>query len=331
MTYSNRVALCVLTCAALLLGACALPTTYTPSPLPSSTDEEVPYTAAAATIAAQLTDIAIVNTTGIVPDDGNQESTPADGAKNIDASATLPSTSTPLPSKTPLPSDTPTPSDTPEPSLTPTITNTAEPTEVVIESEEDDPTAELGEPDWQDNFESAANWALYNDEHVEMRITANNRLEMTSLEADKWESWMLMVNSPMLENFYLEAVASPGECFGSDRYGLVARSARSAKQFYAFGLTCDGRYSFRVWDGETFTNILGWTPSNSINTGTEVTNILGMKAEGNQISLFVNDKYLTTIQDETFTQGMFGLFVGGPDTAGFSAWFDQVSYWELFQ
>jgi hypothetical protein len=189
------------------------------------------------------------------------------------------------------------------------------------------PEVDLGEPDWQDTFKNASNWPIYTDEHVKMRITDDNKLEMISLQADKWESWML--TQPLLENFYLETIATLGECAGLDRYGLMLRATPNAKKGYFYGLTCDGHYSFRIWNGETFVMLTAWTSSELINTGEGATNVLGIHVEGDQFRLYVNDQPLTTVQDDTFTEGLFGLFVGGPNTAGFKVWFDEISYWEL--
>jgi hypothetical protein len=323
MKYSFRVALLSFVCLATLLAGCSLPTTYTPSPEPIETEEEDDqYAAAAATIAAQLTDIAVANTTEVVPAEDTPESPSTSQPTQSDAEATFPPTSTPLPTNTPLPSDTPIPTDTLEPSPTSPPTNTAAPTQV-----DDDPIAQLGEPDWRDTFENASNWPIYSDEDVEMRITEENRLRMTSLQADTWESWM--VSRPILENFYLEVIASPGECSGFDRYGLMARAASNASRQYLFGLTCDGKYSFRIWNGEAFVMLVPWTANSAINTGEEATNRLVLLAEGSSFTLYVNGEPLNTIQDDTFAEGTFGLFIAGLVTDNFNVWFEEVSYWEL--
>jgi hypothetical protein len=110
---------------------------------------------------------------------------------------------------------------------------------------------------------------------------------------------------------------------------LLARATADAKNGFLYGVTCDGRYSFRIWNGVTFTMIVPWTPSASINTGEDVTNVLGLMAEGNTFSLYMNGELLTTVQDDTFSQGLIGLYIGGLVTDNFTVWFDEVSYWEL--
>jgi hypothetical protein len=150
---------------------------------------------------------------------------------------------------------------------------------------------------------------------------------MKSLNADKWDSWM--VSWPELTDFYLEVLATPGECKGLDRYGLIARAAPNASAAYVFGVSCDGRYSLRIWNGEKYVMLNEWTASPSIRTGAEQTNRLGFMAKGDKISLYVNGNLLSEVVDDTFTEGAFGLFSGAVSTPGFTVWFDDVAYWDL--
>ena len=97
---------------ALLLEACQLPATYTPTP---DVDEPV-FTSAAQTIEAQLTDmVGFATQTAFAA--GAGAARPA--ASQEAPAETLPATSTPMPTKTPLPSDTPIPSHTLEPTIAP--------------------------------------------------------------------------------------------------------------------------------------------------------------------------------------------------------------------
>jgi hypothetical protein len=305
ITKSQRLLFPFLLTYVIILAACRLPAAYTPTP--GSMDSPV-YTSAAETIAAEITSVVNLATQTAF-------SSGAGTAQAIAATETLPATSTPMPTKTPQPSDTPQPTDTLEPS--PTLPPTEMP---------DDPRASLGEPTWSDGFEDAFNWPLYNDDHVEMQI-ANGLLLMTALYADKWDSWMLTKQSPT--NFYLELSAYPAvECGYLDRYGVMLR-APDSNQGYLFGFSCDGQYSFRIWNGEKFYYPIPWDTSSHILKGPGKTNHLGIMAEGNLFSLYANGKLLTAIKDDTYTDGQIGVFVGAVKTAGFTASFDEIAYWEL--
>ncbi len=288
-----------------LAAACNAPLRPSTKPVPSNPEQ----TTTAQTIAAQLTSIAQKNTPQAASSGTSTQ--PEPGTGNV-ATATL----SPTLSSTPIITATPSPTHT----ITPTLLPSATPSPLT-----GDPRQELGKPDWQDRFATKKNWTLYNDEHVSREIKRNS-LHMTALLADKWDSWMISV--PVLRDYYLEAIALPGECSGLDRYGLFSR-APDPNQGYLFGFSCDGKYSLRKWDGEQFTTLVDWTPSSAILPGPDQTNRLGFKAQGDQISLFANGILLTEIVDDSYDHGAFGLFVGAVTTPGFTVSFSEVAYWEL--
>lgn len=323
----------------LALVGCSLPAAYSTQGQVESKAESAAYTAAAATIAAQLTLIAAPTLAGETPAAGEtavaagatvtvtaMEDTPLLSTTPDLLSETLPATSTPLPSSTPIPSDTPTVTPTGTNTLTPTATRALpSPTPTSV-----DPEASLGEADWSDTFQSGNNWPLYNDEHVEMHV-GNNLLSMIALKADSrnpYDAWML--SWPQLNDFYLEATITPGQCKGVDRYGILARAPGfNPVTGYVFGFSCDGKYSFRIWDGSNYINLITWTSDGNIKQGADQTNVLGLRAEGSQISLYANGSLLTEIEDQTFSAGYFGLFVGAALTNSFTIQVSKVSYWAL--
>jgi hypothetical protein len=293
----------------ILLSACTLPaSTSTPQAV-----ENPAYTAAAETINAQLTSFA-----GPTQTPGPQE--PANLTQvneqpgMLTPTETLPNTSTPEPTRTSLPSETPIPSATPEP------TATLQPT-----AASEDPKASLGEPDWQDTFSNAANWPIYSDEHVQMWLQ-DGSLMMTALNNDKYEGWM--ITSAQVEDVYLEASVTTGKCSGLDRYGLLVR-APDATRGYLFGFTCDGRYAIRIWNGQAFSMLTEWKISEHILKGPDQTNLIGVKTEGDLLSLYANGKLVAQVTDSTFTSGSFGVFIGAFLTPGFSVEIPEIAYWIL--
>jgi hypothetical protein len=293
----------------LLLSACgSQPTT----PTPTEEKPDVAYTAAAATIIAQLTEIA--NPPTKTPASGVQTTVSGQPAGTMPAPGEIASTDTPLPSDTPELSATPTVEDTP--------TATSAPTPTTVSG---DPREELGQPSWRDTFASAENWPLYDDEHVQMRLK-DGGLQMTALNADKHFSWMLAFS--VLKNFYLEVTASPGACSGLDQYGLIARSP-DAVVGYLFAFSCDGRYSLRRWDGKRSLYLEDWTPSDFILKGANQTNRLGLEAIDNHLSLYANGNLLAEVTDGNYPKGGFGVLIGATETAGFKVQVSQVQYWEL--
>jgi hypothetical protein len=293
----------------IFLAACSMPATVsTPQAV-----ENPAYTAAAETINAQLTGIA-----GPTQTPGPQLPTSTTEASDqtglLTPTETLPNTSTPEPTRTAQPSETPVPSAT----LAPTATVEPSPAS-------EDPKAGLGEPDWQDTFANSANWPIYSDEHVQMWLQ-DGSLMMTALNNDKYEGWM--ITSALVSDVYLETSFSTSDCSGLDRYGLLVR-APDATQGYLFGFTCDGRYAIRIWNGQGFVMLTEWQTSEHILKGPDQINRMGVKAVGDQLSLYANGKLVAEVTDSTYSSGSFGIFIGSFLTPGFSVEIPEITYWDL--
>ncbi|MCC6956117.1 MAG: hypothetical protein IT316_04930 [Anaerolineales bacterium] len=301
----------VLTLIVLALSACQ-PTSPQP---PTSTSEQDAYQASVATIASQLTGIAGTS-------DPNAFASPTPPFTET-PTETLPNTSTPRPTETPFPTETPTPSPTLMLTApTPTLADTPLPGE--------HPLTGLGSPSFVDTFsEGAGNWSVYSDEHVTM-LAGEDSLIMIALEASRknpYDAWMI---APVdLGDLYLEVSATPGDCAGLDRYGLLIRAAADASTAYVYGFSCDGKYSLRFWDGSKYYMLKEWTTSQYVQKGPEKTNRLGIRAEGNVFKLYANDALLTEIRDDRYLSGAVGLFVGAVQTDEFQVVFDRVSWWLL--
>jgi hypothetical protein len=236
-----------------------------------------------------------------------------------------PGPATPIPptaetseSATPEISATPTPTPTPA-----STTATATPTLA-----SDDPKAGLGIPSFHDDFASASNWPLFSDDHVQFAIK-DHELQMSAFNADFWDGWMLTM--PTYQNVYLEASGTAGTCGGRDHWGLVIRSSKGDHGYigYFFGITCDGRYSLRAWDGEHFTRLIDWTANAAIKAGADQANTIGIKAIGSRLSLYANAKLLAEVTDPTYSKGLFGVFIGSAQTADFGVNLSNVDAWEL--
>jgi hypothetical protein len=70
-----------------------------------------------------------------------------------------------------------------------------------------------------------------------------------------------------------------------------------------------------------------WQISQFINKGSNQLNRLGLLAHGKSFSLYANDNLLTTVVDETYSEGSFGVFTGAVNTENFAVRFDQMAYW----
>jgi len=225
----------------------------------------------------------------------------------------LPEPTEPVETEDPTPVPTPTPEDTPEPTPTATLVAT-------------DPALTLGNPDWVDNMNNDANWPTGFSDFTTIKFE-DGFLKLTSqTDLDGWRvSW------PVIEDFYLEATLQTPECEGSDHFGLMFRvpaDSRAGKG-YLFGITCDGRYSLRRWDGRTMQFLINRTASDAINEGADVENKLGVMARGANLALYINGEMVNEVTDSDFLEGKFGFFVGGFNVDNLSVWVDQVRYWTI--
>jgi hypothetical protein len=234
-------------------------------------------------------------------------------------------THTPLPTQAPLqPSDTPPPAastDTPAPSPTsePSASSTPIP---------GDPASALGVPNWKDSLDTSKNFYLYDNDNTAVEA-GDGTLHLLSKTAIGWHAWSLTY-AQKSSDFYLEATFKTGSCSGADLYGLVFRASKENAGYF-YGVTCDGRYGLhaRDFNNNTDNEILSLKNNPAILTGSSQTNRLGVKGEGNKISLYANGVLLEELTNDTYSAGYFGPFIAANETSNFSVDLDQVALWKL--
>lgn len=231
--------------------------------------------------------------------------------------ATLPPAPTAEATATPMPPTT-------EPTLVPKLTHTPQPTPTLTG---EDPRQSLGDPTFQDTkFKENNNWgSAWKDDFTQGEFK-NNQLVLTSIGVDGWTlTW------PKIQDFYIEMTATTGDCSGMDRYGLIVRVPETFDRGYLYGFTCDGHYSLRVWDPakKQYTYLIKWTHTNEITTGSNQTNRMGLKVQGDKFSLYANGHLIDTANDSRFDKGRFGPFVGHADTEDFTIYIKEIAYWDL--
>jgi len=186
----------------------------------------------------------------------------------------------------------------------------------------------LGAPSWTDAMNSAQNWYLVDTEDTRFRMK-DGALEMTAITPGAVDAWGL-AQRPPVDDFYLEVDFRTGEasCSGLDRYGVIVRAPSPAKG-YVFGFSCDGRFRLYLWDGATYTGLYEWSVSPVIRTGPGKSNTLGIWVKGMQFKLYANGQLLAGVQDDTFGEGQFGLFIASDETPKFKVQVTEVRFWDL--
>ncbi|MFW5714087.1 MAG: family 16 glycoside hydrolase, partial [Brevefilum sp.] len=181
------------------------------------------------------------------------------------------------------------------------------------------------DPDWTDDMSNDDNWPTGFNQYTTIAFE-NSYLKLTAeTDLDGWRlSW------PFLTDFYLEASMQTPDCEDGDHYGLIFRvpAKANANKGYLFGITCDGRYSLRRWDGQNMYFPVNWTASDAIVEGEDSVNKLGILARDDELTLYINGQEVNEVEDDAFLEGSFGVFVGGQVTDEFTVWVDQIRYWE---
>ena len=198
--------------------------------------------------------------------------------------------------------------------------------------ESDDPAIYLGDADWIDEMETAEYWSTGSGELTSAAFE-NGTLKLTALsETNGWR----LASTPRLGNAYIEADVKMGACRETDGYGFIFRVPENTdyNKGYLFGITCDGRYSLRKWDGLAGEGgLMLWlkyyTISEWINEGANQSNRIGVMALDNRIILYVNGEKVDEVidDDNAYAEGFFGLYVNRDKTENLAIVVDKVSYW----
>jgi hypothetical protein len=305
---------------ALLLTA--MPTTTAEPELPTESIDLSTLTIATEPMQGEIGAIATPTTEEVLttptPDEtalalflGNATSTPLIAMPSATPTATLPPTATPRGTVV---------SGTPNTNLQVTATFTSA-----------DPRSLLPIPTWTDPMDKGSNWPTGSDSYSSIDFQ-NGFMVLTGLTKDN--GWRLAIND--VDNAYFETTAKFGAvCKGMDRWGMMFRvpDRATADKGYWFNITCDGKYAFQKWnanppDGEkTVTNLIAWTSSNSIQTGANAVNRIGVLAKGGQYRFYINGQQVGQASDNSFLNGGYGVLIGSKETVNFTIYVDELSYW----
>ena len=135
---------------------------------------------------------------------------------------------------------------------------------------------------------------------------ARNRLTLAVQPAGYISS---LRKAPVLEDFYFEITAHPSLCRGADDYGVLVRATSLAD--YAFTLACDGtvRAERTVHTRVEERHVLQpAVRSGDVPPGAPGEVRIGVWASGNEMQLFLNDRFQFSIVDSNYRGGLVGVF-----------------------
>lgn len=301
----------------VLVAACTIPTTPSAPATLTSPPEEL-ATAAATETPPEPT---VEPSATPPPATETPASTPEIATPLPTASAAI------LPSVTPVTEQPGTPSSTPSPTQPPTPSGPPL-----------DPNSTWGSPKLSDAMRPGTeiNWA---GEDGEMPDTDNIRLVLEDdhllVTGKKWgfDTWWF--SWPDVSDFYLEMTVKTETCKGSDAYGFVVRGPlRGAKptRGYIVAFSCDGKYLLRRVDGTDpyqSIDLIPWTASSLIHSGSKQTNIIGIEADGGALSVYANRYKVAQFNDDRYSKGRYGVYVRVGETPSYTYKVDELAYWVI--
>ena len=89
--------------------------------------------------------------------------------------------------------------------------------------------------------------------------------------------------------------------------GMIFRASDTNGNFYYFHINSNGTYGLDIYSGNLPTKTLSKGSTAAIYTALGQTNILGVKANGNKIDLYINRQFITTVTDSTYSSGQIGV------------------------
>jgi len=236
------------------------------------------------------------------------------------------------------------------PTLSPTAPSTTEPTSAAAQTSaptqtaQPQPTSSVPQinPDEEfngarqvDSMDEPALWYnasgnLADSEYLKMDI-ADGVMTVTG-KLRLWDTWW--IGGSTLNNFYIEMEVNSGDCNPDDAYGMILRASQHGEPTHGYlvAFTCDGKvFAKRLESVNPYTaiSILNPTETDLIYDGANQTNILGVLMDGNSITIYPNRRYFSTIQDNAFSYGRYGIFVQAGDAGNFTYTVNEIRTWTV--
>jgi hypothetical protein len=176
----------------------------------------------------------------------------------------------------------------------------------------------------EDDFSDSSLWELRQSTFGSI---APGKNELTIAVQDEKTYLTSLRKEPELTNFYSEITTNPTLCLGVDEYGLLIRG--SSIGYYRFSLSCDGQVRLdRIHNGEAAALQL-WTPSGEVPIGAPSISRLGVWAKGQELRLFINDKFQFSVRDPLLSIGRMGIFARSTGDHSLTVNFSNLVVYQL--
>jgi len=202
-----------------------------------------------------------------------------------------------------------------------------------------DPYVSLGNPNYINKFEVAYldEWAqpetkkLPDNSEIRLQFK-DGKLYVTGKQRE-FSTWWFSYHN--LKDFYVEMTFDSETCSGSDAYGIILRGpAHLAGVSYGYvaALTCDGHYWVFRLDGINpwqVKELVDETKSDTVNAGSDKLNVIGVRADGETITVYANGYQVAQVKDNKYSQGRIGVYVRAVNTSNYTYRLTKLAYWIL--
>lgn len=156
-------------------------------------------------------------------------------------------------------------------------------------------------------FEDAGTWTVGQDANASGMVTDGHYEITVNLIGDIF--WVSAGED--FGDGYFEVQANPIEGTIDNGYGMLIRVDEKRGRFYIFKVSSDGYVFIGLCDDSCLeTEVLvsqDWLSSPAVNQGLEITNTLGISANGPDMTFFVNDSEVGRVTDGSLKSGDIGL------------------------
>jgi hypothetical protein len=218
----------------------------------------------------------------------------------------------------------------PTPSPTETIiwfpatnTPTPMPTRTIMPTPEQRPG--LGDIILQDTFRDQTIWQTVQNSSGSVAYGNN---ELTIAVSQPGGYLFSLRPEPILDDFYLQIIASPSLCRNMDSYGLILR-ATETQLYYRFVITCSGLMRLERFTNGQYSILQDWLPSGQIPLGSPATLHLGVWAHQNEFRFFIDNTYQFRFSGLTWLQGQIGVFARSEEDTALTVNFSEMVIHEL--
>ncbi|MGH2523493.1 MAG: hypothetical protein ACRDH2_13395 [Anaerolineales bacterium] len=190
-----------------------------------------------------------------------------------------------------------------------------------------DPNQGVGDVIYEDKLDGSTgwDWAALSDEAASFSISGG-QLNAVMMQPNLGPRFTVGPEVKIGDQ-QVSVIARANLCYENDEYGLMFRfSLTTSRNYngYIFKLSCGGQARLELMRDEQTIVLVDWTPSPAIVRGAPAENRMLVWAAQAEMRFYVNDKYLFSANDPTYSAGFYGFYLRDRTAGGLSVSFADL-------